>query len=92
MRLQLSIFVLTFVLFMQDAREEKSLYAFLAQVRLNNALDELRELRCVHRSGAAGQRTLPHETSQPKNRNLQDLIRTYSPPLDDLVSETVLNI
>nr|XP_034839516.1 uncharacterized protein LOC117995640 [Maniola hyperantus] len=67
----------------RDVYEEKSLYAFLATVRLNNALDALREVRCVARSGAARSRDLPHQAPH-RAAFSHTLIATYKPPLDDL--------
>ncbi|XP_045784537.1 uncharacterized protein LOC123880455 [Maniola jurtina] len=67
----------------RDVCEEKSLYALLAKVRLNNALDALREVRCVARSGTSRSHDLPHQAPQ-RVAFPHTLIPTYEPPLDDL--------
>ncbi|XP_052746667.1 uncharacterized protein LOC112050428 [Bicyclus anynana] len=66
----------------KDVSEEKSLYAFLAQVRLNIALDAMREVRCAGRTAALACRTL-QPTPQPAVALDRAVISTYRPPLDD---------
>ncbi|XP_063634003.1 uncharacterized protein LOC134804733 [Cydia splendana] len=73
--------------------EERSLYAFLARVRLNTALDALREVRGSARASSRGQLVramLADAVAAHYRRTMQDnnlgepLLRTYQPSLDDL--------
>lgn len=80
----------------QEFEEECSLYAFLARVRLNIALDALREVRCVARSGDRSRMThalihdavLAHHRRSLFAKKLEaPVLRTYGPSLDDQVGE-----
>ncbi|XP_046976695.1 uncharacterized protein LOC124542853 [Vanessa cardui] len=64
----------------RELEDENSLYVFLQRVRLNVALDALREVRCAARSART-----PHRGPQGDAplRGDASLIRTYRPPLDD---------
>ncbi|XP_026500645.2 uncharacterized protein LOC113404100 [Vanessa tameamea] len=64
----------------RQLEDENSLYVFLQRVRLNVALDALREVRCAARSART-----PHPGPQGDAAVEDDasLIRTYRPPLDD---------
>ncbi|XP_063394218.1 uncharacterized protein LOC134679259 [Cydia fagiglandana] len=72
--------------------EERSLYAFLARVRLNTALDALREVRRSARATSREQlvrATLADAVAAHHRRTMQandigePLLRTYQPSLDD---------
>ncbi|KAL0902679.1 hypothetical protein ABMA27_000498 [Loxostege sticticalis] len=76
----------------KEFEEECSLYAFLARVRLNIALDALREVRCVARSGDRSRMThalihdavLAHHRRSLFAKKLEaPVLRTYGPSLDD---------
>ncbi|XP_063838081.1 uncharacterized protein LOC135087170 [Ostrinia nubilalis] len=76
----------------KEFEEECSLYAFLARVRLNIALDALREVRCVARSADRSRMThalihdavLAHHRRSVFSRRLDaPVLRTYGPSLDD---------
>lgn len=73
---------------------ESSLYAFLGRVRLNIALDALREVKCVARS--ADRTRISHAILQDAvrahhRRSIMmkkfdtPILRTYGPALDDQV-------
>ncbi|XP_063546380.1 uncharacterized protein LOC134754180 [Cydia strobilella] len=72
--------------------EERSLYAFLARVRLNTALDALREVRGSARASSRGQLVRAmladavaahHRRTMQANDLGEPLLRTYQPSLDD---------
>ncbi|XP_045510297.1 uncharacterized protein LOC123705525 [Colias croceus] len=76
----------------KELEDESSLYAFLARVRLNIALDALNEVRCVARSADRAQLThaMLHDAVRAHHRRytaakaLQTVVlRTYGPTLDD---------
>ncbi|XP_048005899.1 uncharacterized protein LOC125241447 isoform X1 [Leguminivora glycinivorella] len=72
--------------------EERSLYAFLARVRLNTALDALREVRGCARASSRDQLVRAmlgdavlahHRRSVQANDFGETLLRTYQAPLDE---------
>ncbi|XP_047523680.1 uncharacterized protein LOC125062135 [Pieris napi] len=76
----------------KDLRHESSLYDFLARVRLNIALDALREVRCVARSADRSQmvHAMLHDAVQAHHRRTKaarqlntTVLRTFGPALDD---------
>ncbi|CAH4038709.1 unnamed protein product [Pieris brassicae] len=76
----------------EDLTHESSLYDFLARVRLNIALDALREVRCVARSADRSQmvHAMLHDAVQAHHRRTQaarqlntTVLRTFGPALDD---------
>lgn len=83
-----------FIFAFKDLIHESSLYAFLGRVRLNIALDALREVRCVARSADRSQMVhamlydavqAHHRRSQAAKRLNTTIIRTFGSPLDDQV-------
>ncbi|CAH0716753.1 unnamed protein product, partial [Brenthis ino] len=67
----------------EERDEESSLYEFLKRVRLNSALDALREVRCAARSARAP--VLHTPPSSPAPRSSPAPITTYRSPLDDQI-------
>ncbi|KAG6454112.1 uncharacterized protein LOC115446035 [Manduca sexta] len=76
----------------KEYEEECSLYAFLGRVRLNIALDALREVRCMARSADRARMThaLLHDAVRAHHRRSVfskklsgQVLRTYGPSLDD---------
>ncbi|XP_026759124.2 uncharacterized protein LOC113518411 [Galleria mellonella] len=76
----------------KDQEEESSLYAFLGRVRLNIALDALREVRCIARSAdrACITHALLHDAVRAHHRRSiytktleTPVLKTYGPTLDD---------
>ncbi|KOB66708.1 Uncharacterized protein OBRU01_20857 [Operophtera brumata] len=79
--------------------EEYSLYAFLGRVRLNIALDALRDLRCVARSADRARITHAllqdavrghHRRAVQAQRLHDSVLRTYKPTLDDQVKIKII--
>lgn len=80
---------------LQDEEAENSLYTFLGRVRLNVALDALREVQCTARSADRSILTYAllhdavaahHRRSVISDRLCVPILRTYSAKLDDQVS------
>ncbi|XP_059059905.1 uncharacterized protein LOC131853107 [Achroia grisella] len=76
----------------KERDEESSLYSFLGRVRLNVALDALREVRCVARSAdrACITHALLHDAVRAHHRRSiytkkleATVLKTYGPTLDD---------
>ncbi|KAM3968388.1 uncharacterized protein ACR2FA_004032 [Aphomia sociella] len=76
----------------REQEEENSLYDFLGRVRLNIALDALRQVRCVARSADRARIThallhdavLAHHRRSIYTKRLKaPVLRTYGPTLDD---------
>ncbi|XP_072930307.1 cilia- and flagella-associated protein 69-like isoform X2 [Epargyreus clarus] len=75
----------------KDIEEECSLYAFLGRVRLNIALDALREVRCTARSADRERMSFGliydavfahHRRALAAKMRGETVLRTYKPPLD----------
>lgn len=80
---------------LQKHDEEKSLYEFLGRVRLNQALDALKAIRCVARSADRNRIThdllydavFAHQRLSVFSQKIDGpILRTYKPMLDDYVS------
>ncbi|KAJ0183695.1 hypothetical protein K1T71_000118 [Dendrolimus kikuchii] len=76
----------------KDQEAENSFYSFLGRVRLNIALDALRDVRCIARSAdrATVTHALLHDAVSAHHRRSVaakklgvPILRTYGPPLDD---------